>query len=167
MPLAAAALAVAWRAARLPAALLPLALLWPALVVGLHLLLGRPLTHSALDTTALHSTRVAALGLLAALATGAAAARWTPASRAATFVAWSATACALLSSAWAGLALGPWPLDPRARYLPLLALGAAGAALVGVAVVFVVSGWRDCRRARAAIDSGAWADTGKTTRSAR
>lgn len=167
VPLAAAALAVAWRAARLPAALLPFALLWPALVVGLHLLLGRPLTHSALDTTALHSARVAALGLLAALATGAAAARWTPARRAATLVAWSATACALLTSAWAGLALGPWPLDPRARYLPLLALGAAGAALVGVAVVFVVSGWRDCRRARAAIDSGAWADTGKTTRSAR
>ncbi|MCO5166800.1 MAG: alkaline phosphatase family protein [Planctomycetes bacterium] len=143
VPLALVALTLAWRATGSTPALLPAALLWPALVVGLHLLLGRPLTHSALDTTAHHAPRVAALGVLAALATGALAAARVGPRRAALLVGWSAATSALLAGAWVGLALGPWPLGPRERYLPLLLAGAAAAALVAVAITLAAGAWRE------------------------
>lgn len=123
---------------------------WPTSLVGLHLALGRPLSLSAIDTQLGHSLRVAALGALAALlafllarllARGDERTR-----RAAASVGWSAASSALLAIAWVGFALGPWPLTPLETYAPLLALGAASAALFVLGVVLLASGLFDGRR---------------------
>lgn len=121
----------------------PLALLLgPALVVGIHLALGRPLTLSAIDERAGHAIRVACIGVVAAFFAIAIARRFsvdgdatTRTLRAAASVGWSAAAGALLSSAWAGFALGPWELGPHGIYAPLLATGAGSSALLVCAVV--------------------------------
>jgi hypothetical protein len=108
--------------------------LWPALVLGAHLALGRPLSLSAIDTMHGHAARVAALGagaalvaLLVARLVGRGPQRTR---RVAASVGWSAFACGLFALTAVGFALGPWPLTPLETYLPLLTLGAAAPALL-------------------------------------
>lgn len=130
---------------------MPLALFtWPLLVALGHLALDRPFSYSAIDGTHAHIARVAGLGAVAALLAlglarlasrrGDARARWR---RSAAGVGWSAAVSALLSVAWVGLALGPWPLSPLESYLPLLALGAAAPALAVMALVLLATRLRE------------------------
>ena len=121
--------------------------LWPALLLGLHVAMGRPLSLSAIDARPDHVARVLFLGASAAvlaialalpLARGALRLRL---ARVAATVGWSQLAVTLLALAWVGFALGPWPLSPLERYLPLLLAGASAAALPVVAVSLYASAW--------------------------
>ncbi len=116
---------------------------WPALVVGAHLALGRPLSLSAIDTAVGHTLRVALIGAGSAIVafTLARALSRDPqrTRRAAASVGWSAATCALGAFTAVGFALGPWPLSPLETYLPLLTLGAAAAALLVAGVALLVS----------------------------
>ncbi|MFK7989188.1 MAG: hypothetical protein AB8I08_24425 [Sandaracinaceae bacterium] len=117
---------------------------FPCLVVGLHLLLARPLSLSAIDSRTAHVIRVVALGtgsaalaFVGALMAGRGAMRirvW----RSAASVAWGAAASALVAFVSCGFALGPWPLSGLTIYLPLLFGGAAAAGLgaMGLALLF-------------------------------
>ncbi len=140
----------------------PLALVtWPATVLGLHLALGRPLSLSAIDTVRDHVLRVAAIGLLAtalAFLCARVLGRGDPPARtrrAAACVGWAAFATALLALAQAGFALGPWPLSPRAHYLPLLFAGAAAPSLVLAGVILLVSASVDRSGSRSRERAGA------------
>ncbi|HEY8432292.1 MAG TPA: hypothetical protein VIL20_28160, partial [Sandaracinaceae bacterium] len=129
----------------------PLAIvLPPALAIGLHLAIDRPLSLSAIDSRPVHGVRVAVLGALAgALALGLA--RWVakrgdPAERtrrAAACVGLGAFAFALLANAWVGFALGPWPTAPLETYLALYAAGAGASALAVVAFVLFAGALRE------------------------
>ncbi len=123
--------------------------LWPGVVMALHLTLGRPLSLSAIDGRLPHALRVLALGATAALivvalgfalGTGP---RGLRLRRAAACVGWSAAASALAAGAYVGFALGPWPLGPLERYLPLLIAGAAGGGLAVVAAALLAGGRAD------------------------
>lgn len=120
-------------------------LLYPLVAVGSHFALGRPLSLSAIDDRLTHGVRVALIGALAAVVAFAIARASgsgegaTRTRRAAATVGWTATACALLPTAWIGFALGPWPLSPTAFYLPMFALAAGAAALVAAALALFAS----------------------------
>lgn len=122
---------------------LPGLLLWPALLLGIHLALGRPLSLSAIDTQARHVIRVVLLGagcavLACALLFPLARGRLRLA-RVAAVVGWSQLAAASGALAWVGLALGPWPLGSVGRYLALLFAGAASAGLPVVAAALLTA----------------------------
>ena len=121
--------------------------LWPALLAGVHIVLGRPLSLSAIDERGVHIARVLVSGavsfFLALGATGWLARR--PRTDAAITIARNSAAIgvsALLSVyaslGWAGFALGPWELSPAALYLPLLFGGAAASGLCCTAIALLL-----------------------------
>ncbi len=125
----------------------PLAMvLWPSLVLGIHRVLDRPLSFSAIDTRFVHGVRVLAIGSAAAIVAFVIARilaregdRHARSRRTLATIGWSAFASAAMACAWIGFALGPWPLTPIESYAPLLLLGAAAPALSIVALALLGS----------------------------